>query len=154
MHLYLSDRSPLHATFATEEGQAIYKVDTPFKFPRRTATISRIIPNGVEGGGAPDEPDMQDRYGHLAEIEFGLVSSRLRFGGSEIETKDYFRKGSSGAVSQSGCSSCSPKLISQNRIYLGIAYSQDQMVESTSGKWGSLCQRCARSCNDNCLNRC
>lgn len=96
MHLYLTDPSPLHSTFTTAEGQALYKVETPIKVTGRTAVIGRAIPNDVRrGGGHPAKEDMKDQYGPLAEIEFNRVaSSSLRFGTSEMGANAYFRKGS------------------------------------------------------------
>ncbi|KAF8894852.1 hypothetical protein BD779DRAFT_867293 [Infundibulicybe gibba] len=88
MHLYLSDASPLHATFGNEEGQAIYKVDSPFKLVGRTANISRVVPNDVPRG-----EDMQDRFAHLAQVEWHtLGSSIIRQAGQEVETKTFFQK--------------------------------------------------------------
>ncbi|KAF8888277.1 hypothetical protein BD779DRAFT_1611346 [Infundibulicybe gibba] len=84
MLLYLSDSSPLHSTFSNEEGQAIYKVDTPFKLKNRTATIRRV-------------DDMRDQFAHLAQVEWRVFgSSRIRQDGEEVETKTFFRKAGCG----------------------------------------------------------
>lgn len=65
MNFYLSERGPLNSTFAAENGQIIYKVNTPMRLGTRTSTISKIMPNDVvlhqedEGEG---EVDMRDRF--------------------------------------------------------------------------------------------
>jgi len=91
MHLVLSRRSHLNAVYSNEDGQAIYKVHSPFKFKGRTSTISRIMPNGI-----PSSSDigMQDRFAHLAQIDYKLMTpSIIRFGGIEVDVKTFFRVG-------------------------------------------------------------
>ncbi|KAF8888288.1 hypothetical protein BD779DRAFT_463813 [Infundibulicybe gibba] len=89
MQLTLSESTPLNATYINEMGQAIYKVDTPDKFFKTpVATIHRIVPNGVQG-----RTSLRDQFGHLAQVEWhSLSSSKIRMGGQEIKTKDFFRK--------------------------------------------------------------
>ena len=86
MHLYLSGRSPLNSIFTNESGQVLYKVSSQIKFPARTSTITRIVPN--------DSPeDMRDKFVHLAQVQHNVVTSAvLRFGGNEIKVKDYFQE--------------------------------------------------------------
>ncbi|KAG5642050.1 hypothetical protein DXG03_003749 [Asterophora parasitica] len=92
MHLYLSTRHHLNSIYSNEEGQALYKVETPSGIASRTSSISYVVPN--EGG----DKSMVDRYAHLAQVDHNAVaSSVLRFGGIQYETKDYFRKEGWGA---------------------------------------------------------
>lgn len=93
MNLILSDRSFLNATYSNDAGQVIYKVETPKKLTTRISTITRVIPNDVTLKGYSDEVDMQNRFGFLAQIEHKPISSSvIKFGGVEVETKEYFRK--------------------------------------------------------------
>jgi hypothetical protein len=92
MNLYLSTRSPLHSTYSNEAGQVFYRVETPRDF-KRTATISRVVPNDVPQEGEGAEPDMKDKYAFMGSIEFKVFSpSRIRLVGSEFTTKNYFKK--------------------------------------------------------------
>ena len=91
MNLYLSSRSPLNATFATEDGQILYKVKTPLT--PRTATITRVVPNDVPLDSKDADPDMKDRYDFMASIEFKLFSpTTIKLVGSQFTTKSYFRR--------------------------------------------------------------
>ncbi|KAF9463420.1 hypothetical protein BDZ94DRAFT_1258757 [Collybia nuda] len=94
MNLHLSDRSPINATYFNDDGQAIYKVETPIRLGTRTSTITRVIPNdATPNDGDGDEVDMRDRFGFLAQIEHKPFSSSvIKFGGIETEVKHYFRK--------------------------------------------------------------
>jgi len=93
MNLYLSTHSPLRSVFTNEDGQAIYKVETPILEVTRTATISRVIPNDVPKEGEEADPDMRDKYAFTGSVEFkNLSSSRIKLGGSEFLAKSYFRK--------------------------------------------------------------
>lgn len=92
MNLHLSKRSPLNSIFSNDNGQIIYKVETPLNIGARTSTITRVVPNDLERaqGG---EMDMQGRFGLLAQIVHKpFLSSILKFNGVEVKTKDYFRK--------------------------------------------------------------
>jgi hypothetical protein len=90
MHLILSHSSPINSVYSNEDGQAIYKVHSPFKFIGRTSTISRILPNDIPGR---DDIVMQDRFARLAQIDWKIISpSRIRFGGIEADVKTFFRK--------------------------------------------------------------
>jgi hypothetical protein len=92
MNLYLSTRLPLHASFATEDGQILYKVETPKLGIPRTATISRVIPNYVPQEGEDAVADMKDRYAFMASIEFHAFSpAKIKLVGSEFTSKTYFR---------------------------------------------------------------
>jgi hypothetical protein len=89
----MSDRSPLHSVFTNEDGQVIYKVETPMLGITRTATITRVIPNDIPQDGEDADADMKDRYVFMASIEFNhLTSARIRLVGSEFTTNSYFKK--------------------------------------------------------------
>jgi len=91
MRLVLSRLSHLNAVYSDEDGQAIYKVHSPFKFKGRTSTISKIMPNGIPSSG---DIGMQDRFAHLAQIDWKLMTpSIIRFGGIEVDVKTFFRVG-------------------------------------------------------------
>jgi hypothetical protein len=95
MNLYLSSRLPWNTTFATEDGQIMYKVKTPM-IGTRTAIITRVVPNDVprrsDDADAAD-PDIKDRYAFIASIQFRVFSPTTikLVGGSEFTTKSYFR---------------------------------------------------------------
>ncbi|KAG5637189.1 hypothetical protein H0H81_005446 [Sphagnurus paluster] len=91
MHLYLSSSSPLHSTFSNEEGQVLYKVETPvMSLSARTSTISCVVPST---SGPDSTTSMQDTFALLGQVEHNRFSSSvMRFGGNEFKTKDYFRK--------------------------------------------------------------
>ena len=85
MHLYLSSNEPWSATYANEEGQAIYKTASPRTMLSRKISVHKIISNASE--------DLQDRFAHLAEVEYKRSTpSRIRYGGEELLTSEYFRK--------------------------------------------------------------
>ncbi|KAL4259832.1 protein of unknown function DUF6593 [Pleurotus pulmonarius] len=80
MKLFLNTRRPRNCTLAFEDGQAIYKITTPFKVTGRVTTILRVVPS-------------KDKFAHLAEIEWQYIkSSRLRFRGDDIDTGKMFRR--------------------------------------------------------------
>ena len=86
MHLYLSSNEPWNATYANEEGQTIYKTASPWTMLSRKISVHKIIPNA-------SEEDLQDRFAHLAEVEYKrFTPSRIRYGGEELLTSEYFRK--------------------------------------------------------------
>jgi len=77
------------SVYSNETGQVLYKVETPIKLPPRTSTISRVVPNNM----STDTEDMRDKFAYLATVKHkAIASSTLRFGGNEVETKEYFRK--------------------------------------------------------------
>lgn len=56
-------------------------------------TISCVIPNDVPKRASEVQPDLQDRYAMLGQVEYHFTrSSTLRFDGNEYSTKTYFRK--------------------------------------------------------------
>ena len=86
MDLYLSSNEPWSATYANKEGPAIYKTASPRTMLSRKISVRKIISNA-------SEKDLQDRFAHLAEVEYKrFVPSRIRYGGEELLTSEYFRK--------------------------------------------------------------
>ncbi|KAM6493987.1 hypothetical protein JOM56_010348 [Amanita muscaria] len=47
MHLYLTKWSHLNSSYVNDDGQVLYKVETPNKFFNRVATIKRIVPGSI-----------------------------------------------------------------------------------------------------------
>ena len=86
MHLYLSSNEPWNATYANEEGQAFYKTCWSPTMLGRKISVHKIIPNA-------SKEDLQDRFAHLAEVEYKrFTPSRIRYGGEALLTSEYFRK--------------------------------------------------------------
>jgi hypothetical protein len=85
--LTLSTERVRNTVISNEQGQIIYKTNTPFKlFGVRTTTIQKIRPND-------DQSHMQDQFDILGEIEWhALASSKFRFRGTEVETKEFIPK--------------------------------------------------------------
>jgi hypothetical protein len=82
----LSTERVRNAVITNEQGQIIYKTDTPFKFGTRTTTIYKIKPNA-------DLSDMRDQFDVIGEIEWhSFTSSKFRFGGAEVATKEFIPK--------------------------------------------------------------
>ncbi|KAF9466720.1 hypothetical protein BDZ94DRAFT_1212195, partial [Collybia nuda] len=91
MNLYLSNHSPIHSTFTGNDGQALYKVDTPMKVFGRTSTITRAV--SEELLNLEDGVDMRDRFEFLAQIEYkAFASSIIKFEDTRVETRAYFQK--------------------------------------------------------------
>ncbi|KAH6899150.1 hypothetical protein BKA70DRAFT_1314519, partial [Coprinopsis sp. MPI-PUGE-AT-0042] len=89
--------NPYNSNYCTEDGQVIYKVDSPFKLVGRTATVSKIVPNDESSS------DMCDRFTHIGGIEFNaLTTSKITWKGETKETSVFFRKGDKGWVAGSG----------------------------------------------------
>jgi len=85
--LTLSTEQVRNTVITNEEGQVIYKTETPFKLIGvRTTTIQKIRPN--------DNPyHMRDQFDVMGEIEWhSFSSSKFRFGGTEVETKEFIPK--------------------------------------------------------------
>lgn len=94
MKLLLNTRRPRNCTLAFEDGQAIYRITTPFKITGRVTTILRAVPSATDDNGDTEfDARLQDKFAHLSEIEWQYVkSSRLRFRGDDIDTGTLFRK--------------------------------------------------------------
>ncbi|KAG9219783.1 hypothetical protein CCMSSC00406_0008160 [Pleurotus cornucopiae] len=94
MKLLLNTRRQRNCTLSFEDGQAIYKITTPFKVTGRVTTILRVVPSAKDEHDDADlDAHLQDKFAHLAEIEWQYIkSSRLRFRGDDIDTGTLFRK--------------------------------------------------------------
>lgn len=104
--LYLSARSLFDSILSTEDGNPVYKIQSPGLMApvvRRAATIFRVVPDHLEAAEkAEPGGDESDRFAHLASIDFNITeSSTIRFGGNETQTKDFFKKGEWGWYGQS-----------------------------------------------------
>ncbi|KAG1850830.1 hypothetical protein DFJ58DRAFT_887049 [Suillus subalutaceus] len=79
--LTLSTEHVRNTVITNEQGQIIYKTETPFKlFGVRTTTIQKIKPN-------------DDQVDVLGEIEWHIfASSKFRYDGTEVETKVFIPK--------------------------------------------------------------
>ncbi|KAF8888283.1 hypothetical protein BD779DRAFT_463652 [Infundibulicybe gibba] len=79
MRLFLSEPTPLNATYTNEMGQAIYKVATPDKlFGTPVATIRRIVPSSVRDSTSTSTSltSLRDQFGHLAQVEWHTLNHR------------------------------------------------------------------------------
>ncbi|KAH6907026.1 hypothetical protein BKA70DRAFT_1286041 [Coprinopsis sp. MPI-PUGE-AT-0042] len=88
MLLIIASGNPYNSNYCTEDGQVIYKVDSPFKLVGRTATISKKEPT--------DESltDTHDQFTRIGQIEFNaLMPSRITWKGETKDTSAFFRKG-------------------------------------------------------------
>ena len=47
MHLYLTRRSHLNSSYVNDDGQVLYKVETPFKFVGLVSTIKSVLPGDI-----------------------------------------------------------------------------------------------------------
>ncbi|KAG6819714.1 hypothetical protein H0H93_009330 [Arthromyces matolae] len=94
MHLYLSNSSHLNSSFTNDDGQVLYKVETPFVFGAQVSTVTCVVPNDIpHASDGKVEPSMQDRFAYMGKVEHNLVSSSvIHFGGNAYQTKDYLRK--------------------------------------------------------------
>lgn len=103
--LYLSARSLFDSVLSTEDGNSVYKIQSPglmASVVRRAATIFRVVPDHFSAADeAQSRNDEPDRFAHLASIDFNITeSSTIRFGGNETQTKDFFKKGEWGWYGQ------------------------------------------------------
>jgi len=82
--LTLSTEDVRNTVITNEQGQIIYKTETPFKLVGvRTTTIQKIRPN-------VDQYHMPDQFDVMGEIEWHTFSSsKFRFGGTEVKTKEF-----------------------------------------------------------------
>jgi hypothetical protein len=96
MRLTLSRNSLLNAVYHNEQGQAIYKVHSPFKLVNRTSTISRIVPRGIPSSNSSTTEDDCDLV-PVAQIDWNIVNPAwIRFGLVDMDVKAYFREGNWG----------------------------------------------------------
>ncbi|KAG1826807.1 uncharacterized protein BJ212DRAFT_1256309 [Suillus subaureus] len=82
--LTLSTEHVRNTVITNEQGQVIYKTETPFELAGvRTTTILKIKPND-------DQYHMQDQFDVLGEIEWhAFAPSKFRYGGTVVETKEF-----------------------------------------------------------------
>ncbi|KAG2365621.1 hypothetical protein BDR07DRAFT_1459005 [Suillus spraguei] len=87
--LPLSTEHVRNTIITNEQGQIIYKINTPFRLVGvRTTTIQKIKPNDSD-----DLYHMRDQFYVLGEIEWHRsASSKFRSGGTEVETDDFIQK--------------------------------------------------------------
>lgn len=89
MRLYLSKNSLLNTNYDTEDGQTIYKVETPHRL-HRTSTISRVVPNKSENEESGIW-DQRDTFAPFASIEWKIFKhSKIQLGTKIIDTKTFF----------------------------------------------------------------
>jgi hypothetical protein len=82
----LSSEHVRNTVITNEQGQIIYKTDTPFRFGTRTTTIYKIRPNA-------NPLSMRDQFDVIGEIEWHtFTSSKFRFGGTEVLAKNFIPK--------------------------------------------------------------
>ncbi|TFK20099.1 hypothetical protein FA15DRAFT_682689 [Coprinopsis marcescibilis] len=95
MRLILSTSKPWHTNYCTEEGQVLYKVDSPWKLVNRTATIDKIVPNSTDSASEDAEPVMQDQFTRIVQIDFRAIepSSTITFQDITQRVDSFFRKG-------------------------------------------------------------
>jgi len=89
-----SSHSPWNTTFPNTEGQIIYKTEylTRFGIVPRQITIKRIVPSNGFDLEIGSEDAFRDSFTDLAEIHYEILSSRIRYNGTEMATSDFFRK--------------------------------------------------------------
>ncbi|CAA7269181.1 unnamed protein product [Cyclocybe aegerita] len=126
MNLYLQSTfdSPFNGTYVDNQGQPVYRVDTPLALTGRTATIEKAIwtANSTTQAGTGQAGMV---YTKLAEIEFHrLRSSRLRFQGRDWRDDEIFMKGSLGSVLLN---------YGRNHIFMGPV----MMGSNIRGSWGN-----------------
>jgi hypothetical protein len=86
VRLTLSSEYVRNTVITNEQGQVVYKTVTPFQLGVRTTTIQKIKPND-------GQYHMHDQFDVLGKIEWHLfVSSKFRFGETEVETKEFIPK--------------------------------------------------------------
>ncbi|TFK63108.1 hypothetical protein BDN72DRAFT_776285 [Pluteus cervinus] len=83
----LSDAYPWNSTYSANDGRVVYKVVSPYQFIGQKATIFR----------KSKLAEVDEQFGHLGVVKFNMVaSSKFRFHGGEVKTKEYFRLGKRG----------------------------------------------------------
>ena len=95
MLLYPSSSfSPWNTTFRNLGGQIIYKTAFLMRYgllPRQIS-IKRIVPSNSIDLETGSENSLRDAFTDLAEIHYEILSSRIRYNGSEMATSHFFRK--------------------------------------------------------------
>jgi hypothetical protein len=82
----LSSEHVRNTVITNEQGQIIYKTDTPFRFGTRTTTIYRAKPNAGRSG-------VRDQFDAIGEIEWHTFTpAKFRFGRIQKSAKDFIPK--------------------------------------------------------------
>lgn len=95
LELALSHNSPTNTTILSPDGSPLYVISTPFRWGRRTTTISNQSAPGQPTGSKPQEGTndaAEDAAvpNELARIEWhSFQSSRLIYKGQILETKNF-----------------------------------------------------------------
>jgi hypothetical protein len=106
MELHFTHNSATNTTLYLAEGQALYKIETPFSLGKRTTTISKVVPDDDDDileKGEKDSlftlkdsldtetvteseiVDLQDTFAVIGEIDWRNIGhNKLRFGGVEL----------------------------------------------------------------------
>jgi len=96
MQLILSTNTPWHTNYCNEDGQVLYKADSPgLGLTGRTVKISRVLPPVIhEDTEAVNDAELRDVYEHLAELDFRVFkSSRIKYQLIDQSVSEFFRKG-------------------------------------------------------------
>ena len=93
MLLYPSSLTPWNTTFRNKEGQIIYKTEFSRRYtlPHQIA-IKRIVPSNSIDLETGSENALRDSFTDLAEINYEIISSRIRYNETEIATSQFFKK--------------------------------------------------------------
>lgn len=82
MRLLQAAREVGDSSFTNESGQVLYRASTPWGL-NTTTTISCVLPKF--DSREPDDQEMQDRFGTLAQILWKFLRpTKLRFRGEEV----------------------------------------------------------------------
>jgi hypothetical protein len=94
MLLYPSSNTPWDTTFRNKDGQIIYKTEylTRYGLVPRQITIKHIVPSNSIDLESDSENVLRDSFTDLAEINYEILSSRIRYNGTEMATSDFFKK--------------------------------------------------------------
>lgn len=93
MLLYPSSLTPWNTTFRNTEGQIIYKTEYLMRYALpRQITIKRILPSNSIDLEAGSDDALRDSFSDVAEIHYEILSSRIRYNGTEMATSHFFRK--------------------------------------------------------------
>ncbi|KAI3608170.1 hypothetical protein WG66_006527 [Moniliophthora roreri] len=93
----------LNATYADDAGRVIYKVKTS-SLVHRSTTISKVLPQDIDIPRRNSDPnDSQERFAHLARIDWGVQSTSIHLLDQLMETRQFLRK--------------EPKFFTRNRIF-------------------------------------
>ncbi|EEB93169.1 hypothetical protein MPER_08219 [Moniliophthora perniciosa FA553] len=95
----------LNATYANDAGRVIYKVKSPSLVSGST-TISRVLPADINipRRNSDANNDSQERFAHLARIDWGVQSTSIHLLDQTMETRQFLRR--------------EPKFLSRNRIFI------------------------------------